>query len=58
MVGRPPRVTEDQYRRIMAVRDARAGIPSDKVLARELGITVSTLRSIMWRRVKRFNRRA
>lgn len=52
--GRPSRVTEEQYRRIMAVKAARAGIPSDKALAREFGLSTATIRSIMHRRLKQF----
>lgn len=54
--GRPSRVTEEQYRRIMAVKEARAVIPSDKVLAREFGLKTGTIRSIMNRGLKRYRR--
>jgi transposase len=54
--GRPSRVTEEQYRRIMAVKEARAGIPSDKALGREFGLSTATIRSIMNRGLKRYRR--
>ena len=54
--GRPSRVTEQQYRRIMAVKEARAVIPSDKALGREFGLPTSTIRSIMNRGLKRYRR--
>jgi hypothetical protein len=49
-------VTEEQYRRIMAVKEARAVIPSDKALGREFGLSTSTIRSIMNRGLKRYRR--
>jgi len=54
--GRPSRVTEEQYRRIMAVKEARAVIPSDKALGREFGLSIATIRSIMNRGLKRYRR--
>lgn len=57
IVGRVPNVTKEQYRRILEVRAARAAIPSDKVLARELGMTTANVRSIMHRGLKYFERK-
>lgn len=54
--GRPSRVTEEQYRRIMAVKEARAVIPSDKALGRKFGLSTATIRSIMNRGLKRYRR--
>ena len=38
MTGPKPPITLDQYRRLLEVRRLRAAIPSDKELARELGV--------------------
>lgn len=57
IVGRVPNVTEAQYRRILEVKAARAAIPSDKALARELGMSAANIQSIMHRGLKHFERK-
>ncbi len=52
--GRPTRVTEEQYRKLMEVKAARAAIPSNKVLAREFGLPVATVQTIIFRGLKRY----
>jgi hypothetical protein len=53
-----PKVTLEQYRRILEVKTARDALPSDKKLAREMGITVDGVRSIMRRGLTTYDRRA
>jgi len=47
-------VTEEQYRKLMEVKAARAAIPSNKVLAREFGLPVATVQTIIFRGLKRY----
>ena len=47
LAGRRPAATVEQYRRIVEVRDARRAIPTDKELARELGLPVYTITNLM-----------
>ncbi len=54
-VGRPPKMTLEQYQRIMQVRAARKLIPGDKALARELGIPAATIRTTMVRGIKAYD---
>lgn len=44
-----PKLTPEQRQRIIAVMIARRALPSDKQLARELGISVSSLYKTMER---------
>jgi len=46
-VGRPPSVTMAQYQRVLDVKAARAVLPTNKELARELGVPVSTIHGII-----------
>lgn len=39
-----PKVTPEKFQRIAEVFAARRAVPSDKALARELGLTLSTIR--------------
>ena len=55
MNGRPTSVTLDQYRRILEVRRLRQLAPSDKDLARELGLPVHTVSHRLWRGLKRYD---
>jgi transcription initiation factor IIE alpha subunit len=55
-VGRMPNVTVEQYRRLRAVKAARDALPTDKALAKELGISVSSVRSIMARGLLTYER--
>ena len=46
-VGRKPDMTLEQYQRISEVRAARKAIPTDKELARELGLRLYQIRRAM-----------
>lgn len=52
--GRPSRVTEEQYRQLMEVKAARAAIPSNKALARQFGLPIGTVQTLLSRGLKRF----
>lgn len=54
ITGRPSRITEEQYRKLMEVKAARAAIPSNKVLARQFGLPVGTVQTIISRGLKRY----
>lgn len=54
--GRPPRVTFQQYLRIVQVRLARSRIPSDKELAIELGLDPDTVGQAMRRGIRSYER--
>jgi hypothetical protein len=41
--GRKPNLTREQYRRVVEVRTLRARTPSNKELARELGVSPSVI---------------
>jgi len=45
--GRPTTITIEQYRRIVEVRRLRESTPTDKELARELGLSVHTIGNAM-----------
>ena len=55
MNGRPTSVTLEQYRRILEVRRLRQLAPSDKELARELGLPVHTVSHALGRGLKRYD---
>lgn len=52
--GRPPRITLEQYRRIAEVRRIREAAPTDKELARELGLPVHAVTNAMRGRIRRY----
>jgi hypothetical protein len=54
--GRPPRVTLEQYRRIVQVRMARAAIPTDKELAIELGLNPFTVANVLRRGIRAYEK--
>jgi DNA-directed RNA polymerase specialized sigma24 family protein len=41
--GRKPNMSREQYRRVVEVRTLRARTPSNKELARELGVSLSVI---------------
>jgi hypothetical protein len=45
--GRPPTITLEQYQRVREVRRLRNLAPSDKELARELGLPIKTIQNAM-----------
>jgi hypothetical protein len=53
--GRRPSMTIDQYRRIVEVKRIRESAPTDKELARELGLPAYTVANAMRGRVRRFD---
>jgi hypothetical protein len=55
--GRPPSVTLAQYQRVLDVKAARAMLPTNKELARELGVPVSTIHGIINRGLKVYRQR-
>ena len=55
MKGPKPKITLEQYRRILEVRRLRQLAPSDKELARELGLPVHTVSHRLWRGLKRYD---
>jgi hypothetical protein len=55
--GRPPSVTLAQYQRVLDVKAARAMLPTNKELARELGVPVSTIHGIINRGLKVYHQR-
>ena len=55
MNGRPTGVTLDQYRRLLEVRRLRQLAPTDKELARELGLPVHTVSHAISRGLKRYD---
>jgi hypothetical protein len=50
-------VTMAQYQRILDVKAARAILPTNKQLARELGVSVSTIHGIINRGIKTYHQR-
>ena len=54
--GRRPTITREQYQRIIDVKVARAMLPSNKELARELGISPSTVNGLMIRGLKTYQK--
>ncbi len=55
--GRPPSVTMEQYQRVLDVKAARAALPTNKELARELGVPVSTIMGLLGRGLKAYQPR-
>lgn len=55
MQGRRPKVTIEQYKRILSVAAARRSVPSNLELARELGISLARVVQIMRHRIKRYD---
>jgi hypothetical protein len=53
--GPKPRLTFEQYKRIVEVREARSQIPTDKELARELGLNPLSIKRSMIRGIKVFD---
>ena len=53
--GRRPSMTIEQYRRIVEVKRIRESAPTDKELARELGLPIHTIENAMRGRVRRFD---
>jgi hypothetical protein len=53
--GRRPTMTLAQYRRIVEVKRIRESAPTDKELARELGLPIYTVANAMRGRVRRFD---
>jgi DNA-directed RNA polymerase specialized sigma24 family protein len=53
--GRKPKVTLDQYRRLLEIRKLRRQIPSDKELSHELGLPVSTVSKAISNGLKRYD---
>ena len=53
--GRPPSVTMAQYQRVLDVKAARAMLPTNKELARELGVPVSTIMGLIQRGLKAYH---
>lgn len=53
--GRQSPMTLEQYRRIVEVRRIRDSAPTDKELARELGLPVHTVANAMRGRVRQFD---
>jgi hypothetical protein len=53
--GRPPSVTLAQYQRVLDVKAARAMLPTNKELARELGVPVSTIMGLIQRGLKSYH---
>lgn len=45
--GRQPRMTPEQYQRVREVRRLRELAPTDKELARELGLPLKTIQNAM-----------
>ena len=55
MRGQKPKLTLDQYRRVREVVRLRQLAPTDKELARELGLPVHTVAHAMSRGLKRYD---
>ena len=49
-------VTLEQYRRIRAVKAARAALPTDAELSIELGLKIDTIQTVLYREIKRYER--
>ncbi len=54
MTGRPPSLTLEQYRRVRELRELQRR-HTDKFVAHELGISVTTLRRIKSQGIKRYD---
>lgn len=54
-VGRKPEMTLEQYKRIIEVRRMREATPSDKELARELGLRLYPIRRAMALGIKSYD---
>ena len=55
--GRRPTITREQYQRIIDVKVARAMLPSNKELAREFGISPSTVNGLMIHGLKTYDKK-
>ena len=54
MTGRPPSLTLEQYRRVRELRELQRR-HTDKAVAHELGISVTSLRRIKSQGIKRYD---
>jgi DNA-binding MarR family transcriptional regulator len=58
LIGANPKITREQYAVLVAVRKARAAIPTNNELAKQLGLTPTRVQRLIANPLKHYELRA